>query len=102
MTTVNGGTKPTATTIYTNIPCAFWAVNKSNLSQWTGALESDTRPYTANLQWHNTNVQLWDYLTLTDKSWKAMWKFLVIDIIEYPDINGKIDNIALTIKRYDG
>lgn len=101
-TSVSGWSKPVMTTTYTDIPCAFWAVNKTNLQDAPEAQEVDKKNYTANLQGQYTDVRLWDYLTLKDKTWISLWKFLVIDTIQYPDLRDNIDNIALTIKRYDG
>lgn len=102
-TSVSGWTKPVATNIYTDIPCAFWATaNKQNLVDQEQAQQVDKKSYTANFQGHNTNVKIWDYLELKDKTWVSMWKFIVMDTIQYPNIKWEIDNVALTIKRYDG
>jgi len=99
---VDGWTKATHTIVYTAIPCAFRAVKKQNLQGEPQAQEVDRASYTASLQWEYVDVRMWDYLLLSDKSGISLWKFLIVDVIQYPNLKWQIDNIALTIKKYDG
>ena len=99
---VDWGTKATQSVIYTEIPCAFWRVKQSNFKEWIWALEEDARSYTANVEWCYTNIVPWDYLTLFESNGSPIGSYIILDTIQYPDLHWDIDNIALTIKVWNG
>lgn len=93
---------PSFATIYTNIPCDFYQEQKNKYSMNKFVSQSNNNQFYVVLEPSRINVRQWHIIELIDNTMWTYWKFLVETIEFFRNHTWVLNNIYLSVSKYNG
>lgn len=92
MTIVNGAEKKGKTVLYTDIPCAIWAIDSGNSKDTVIGRQWDTATHKINIDWEYSDIWLDMVFVIWDR------EYTIVDMVAYTDIDDSTDNLSFYVR----
>lgn len=78
--------------VYEDIPCAFWSIDGSNLTDTAIGRQWDTATHKINIDWQYSNVTIGMVFIIGKR------EYYIVDMVQYNDIDDLTDNISFYVR----
>lgn len=90
---INGAEKESKNIVYSQVPCALWNIDGSNLNPWKTWRKVDEATHKINMDW-----QYVSWVVIGSIFIIAGREYQIVDFVVYDDIDGSKDNISFYVR----